>query len=268
MELLYELGTNIITGFGQIDLIFKNLKYELTTKKEDKVKIRTLITQLESKLSSIFIHFFYSGTWGDNFGVLPIIDSNKQQNVVNNKDINLFTVERLHFFIGAKLIRSSEPRQMTAILLHEIGHVVNHVSFMTLRIKDLLHGINNIILSDTLLKWAFFPILIITSRTLNFRNHIEEHDADKFVNKFGYGDELASWLMNESNKVQTKQSPKINKLTTVFNAVVNFILGNSHPDYDKRLSSVIDNMKTMYSKEYDILKIDQILNEYYKNKRI
>jgi len=272
MDLIYELGTNAIPHLADIDLIFEQIHIALNSKPVNKKFIQGLIVDLEHRLSlilktDVFIHFYYSGDWIDNFGVMPIINpksSDVKNDIVN---MNLFAIERLHFFIGSKLIASAQPKQMTAILLHEIGHVTKHVSVLTSKIETLLHHIQFAFSYITLLKILFFPILIITSRSLNFKNHIDEYDADKFVNKYGYGDELASWLSNESKLLNIKNNKRTG-LMIVYDTIIKFLFGESHPDFDKRLLEVVNNMKQTYSKEYDTLKLNQILNDYYKNKRI
>jgi len=264
MDLIFERGTHALSEFQEVDNIFAQLK------KTDFNKSRKLVLRLETVLESIFgtdviIELQNHGSLIDNFAVLPILKPTPEitRNIINPTAIKLYDVQKLHFFIGVELIETSKPRQLTAILLHEIGHVIQHVSVMSERINSILSNIrlvSQIMGYIPLISLIFLPIFVITTRTLNFRNHINEYHADKFATQYGYGDDLIKWCLIN---VKEKQTEKIN-LIKIFSTLHRFLFGSSHPSFDKRILAVIEEMKSKYSKEYGNAKIEKLLNEYYK----
>lgn len=264
MELLYERGSHALKEFREIDALFKELKAA------DFSKMRPIVTKLERAISdvvstSIVIEIHNAGEFGDTFAVLPILKPTKtKSNIVDSTSIKLHEVELLYFIIGGELINNAKPRQLTAILLHEIGHITQHISRMSLILNTVLRKVKYV--SDLLsripiINLVFTPLFIITSRSLNFRNHAYEYDADKFAVRYGYGDDLAEWalseLKGEHKKVKFSFFKFIHRITDMFE-------GSSHPSFEKRLNSIIKEMKSNYSNQYGNKKIEKLLNQHYK----
>lgn len=114
---------------------------------------------------------------------------------------------------------NANPQEMTAVLLHEIGHVVytNTIPqrlYKVIKFKfvKLNYQMKQLISTEKIRK--MFNIAIIescSSKNYNYVNTNTEKIADKFVVNYGYGDELESFinklirsqgnsLVNRSNK--------------------------------------------------------------------
>jgi len=264
MKLLYERGSHALSELTDIDNLFAELK------KTKKSKARPLVDKLEKKLSKIFgttviVELQNHGEFVDNFAVLPILYSDKQKtkdNVLTPNSIKLNKIELLYLMIGMDLVKDSKPRQITGILLHEVGHVTQHVSMMSNYLTQFLQQfqyISDIMSRVPVINFVFSPLFIITTRSLNFRNHAFEYGADKFAIQYGYGDDLAEWCfehLKQKRKVPFNLSGAAYMLKTLFE-------GSSHPSFKKRIYAVIKEMKTNYSKEYGDKRLKQLLDKYY-----
>lgn len=146
-------------------------------------------------------------------------------------------------------IYNFKPGEITAILLHEIGHVTSDSDFyndlksyynnalFTLENVDLAK--KNISRDDAMVGSLFILSSIEKTRVqYNANNNIElEKIADKFVVKCGYGEQLTS-AMKKFNKIYMSQYKKTNKdsslkseaeafahLNNVFKTRTNYVLG-------------------------------------------
>jgi len=263
MELLYERGSNALPQLNQVDAMFKVLK------RLEPSKVRPVVNKLEKLLSKLFgttviIELQNHGDLTDNFAVLPILKDKPEENRLTAKSITLNDIDVLYFMIGIDLIKQSKPRQITAILLHEIGHVVEHVTRMNALFDSVLHRIKYIsdILSRVpIINFIFGPLFIITTRSLNFRNHQYEHNADQFAVKYGYGDDLAQWCLTDVNA--SKQKVPFN-FTGIAYRLKRIFEGSDHPSFKKRIAVIAKEMKKSYGKEYGNKKIETLLDKYYK----
>lgn len=265
MKLIYERGSNALPELNKVDNIFGKLKAAKPS------ATKPIVTQLEKLLSNIFstnvVIQIQQGRLSDNFAVLPILKPDKTGNATHkltSKSVKLLHVDVLYLLIGMDLIKESEPRQITAILLHEIGHVTEHISTTSAIIEHYLEKmkfITDLLSRIPIINFVFSPLFIITSRTLHFRNHAYEYGADKFAVRYGYGDDLAEWCMN----TMTSQSSKVPKNITGLTYMMKQLFeGSSHPSFKKRLIAVIKDMKSNYSKEYGDERIKELLDKYYK----
>lgn len=264
MKLLYERGTHALSELSDVDDIFKELK------KTSVSKARPLVDTLEKKLSKIFgttivVELQNHGDFKDNFAILPILHSDKRKtkaNALTPDSIKLNEIEMLYLLIGVDLIQDSKPRQLTAILLHEVGHTTQHISAMSTYLIQFLQQIQYI--SDVMsrvpvINFIFSPLFIITTRSLNFKNHALEYNADKFAIQYGYGDDLTEWCLQH---LKNKNRPPAN-LTGAAYMLKSLFEGSSHPSFKKRVFAVIKEMKNNYAKEYGNKRLKQLLDKYY-----
>lgn len=265
MELLYERGSHALNELKEIDKYWKQLQnIEFS-------KTRPIVTKMEKTLNkllstTVVFELHNVGPFRDNFAVLPILKQGTdltRSNMLNPTSIKLYEVEMIYFLVGTDLINESKPRQLTAILLHEIGHVVQHITRTAAMIDSVLHKtkfISDVMSRFPIINLVFTPLFIITSRTLNFRNHAYEYDADKFAVRYGYGDDLAEWGISQ---LSSNDSIPVSTLGIIYR-IKQLFEGSSHPSFKKRLKEVINEMKNNYSKQYGSKKIDKLLNQYYK----
>lgn len=265
MQLLYEKGSHALPDLERVDNLFAEFK-TLAPSKYGK-----FTTDLEKALvkllhCNVIVQLQQGHGDSDNFAVLPILKPAKErkQYMLTPEAIKLLHLETIYLMPGVDLLKEANPREVTGIVLHEIGHVVQHITRSAAILEHQLFKIKYI--SDLLsrmpiINLIFSPLFIITSRTLNFRNHVSEYGADKFAVKYGYGDELVEWCIR--NGVQNKAAVPKNLMGLTY-ILKRFMEGTSHPSYKKRIKSMIKEMKSNYAKEYGDDRIKDILDKYYK----
>lgn len=268
MTIITEIGTAPLPGLDKIDELFKQLKRCKTN-----IQRLNVLVKLEDQLRKLFgtefnIEIRHVGVYSDNFIVIP--ELKQVGKLTNTKDIvKLGHIKKLNFVIGILLINEATPRELTSILLHEIGHVTAHISNSIALLYKVLTPINSIISIFSkipILGIALFPILIITSRTLNWTSHFSEYDADKFAVKYGYGDELIKvihrWEKHEKNQKIFSNRTFSEKLELCVDLLKDFFLGDTHPDYKSRVKSIAIEIKKNYLKEYKSKTLQRVLDSY------
>lgn len=104
---------------------------------------------------------------------------------------------------------NASPKEMVAILLHEIGHTIYANTVPTRLFKVVRMELTKTrmmtreLLKNKKLRTLFFPTVTnaCAYKSFSFLSELEEKDADKFVVTMGYGDSLNSFL----NKLLTTQ---------------------------------------------------------------
>lgn len=171
-------------------------------------------------------------------------------------------IKIIYITLGKKLIKEFSPKQLTAISLHELGHVYQHTSNLGLIFPNLLNliakgGIKDVdefkeknlvrrILTIPLIA-AMFPL----SRSLTFSDHIEELNSDEYATKHGYGDELAKVFYKFSRWTGEKRPSSW--LGKVWDKMKKAFSLSSHPSDIDRTCSIIEKMKKEYKKSYPAL---------------
>lgn len=208
---------------------FDNIMYELIYEKSN---INTTTKQLQKELNKFFsdckcMEVIYTENDNMFFGmrVIPVIEGDTANRILQMDDS--IRIDKYYLELDSKLFESVlnfAPRELTAIVLHEVGHMVND----TQPIEELRHCIdvylarnNEVIkLSDSIhyseiLAYGMRDALIkITSI---FEND-EEVLADEFVVACGYGDDLARALdkiLKNGFKINAGQSNKMITLSWV-----------------------------------------------------
>jgi hypothetical protein len=224
---------------------------------------------MEVELEKIFgvhviIDFHYFGTHADNFAVIPYIKPNKDVKIKKKEDfVKFINVKRIELIFGNGFIKRHTPPELTAILLHEIGHLLNYLSIMMSMILKIMYpiylitsGFRGIPFIGTIL----YPLFLITSRTLHFAEHIGEYQADRFAVKYGYGDELVSAI-----KKWEKEDVKIKKQLTIFQRISmlqELLVSSTHPANNDRILKIVKVMKKNYLYRYRGKRIQKLLDEY------
>ena len=273
MELILEKGNNALPELVAVDRLFAEIKLKLSESKDVSKISKSLESKLESKLETIFgtsfsVQLQSKGQFADNFAVLPIYKRSKEilNNTLDVNSIKLHKVEKVYLLIGTTLIGYSTPRQLTGLLLHDIGHVIEHISRLSaffLHALAITQTISLLFSFFPIINLVFFPLLIITSRTLNFTNHAKEYNADKFSVRYGYGDELASWCLRHLHEEKNKKHNLESKVVKIISSINEIVMGSSHPSMQKRLIAVIEDMKTNYSTQYKDKRIKDLLDKHY-----
>jgi len=264
MKYLLEVGVRRLSDLKNIDILFRKLKSAKDKQSKEKV-----LREMEVELEKIFgvhvvIDFHYFGLHAYNFAVIPYIKPNKDVKIKEKKDLVKFiNVKRIELIFGNDFIKEHTPPELTAILLHEIGHLLNYLSIMMTSILKIMYPIYLIARGLRMIPFigaVFYPLFLITSRTLHFAEHIGEYQADKFSAKYGYGDELVSALKKWEN-----EEVKIKKKLTIFQRISmlqELLVSSTHPANKDRILKIVEVMKKNYLHRYGGKRIQKLLDEY------
>ncbi len=261
---LYEQSYNIQEELFEASKfrnpILKELDGEfLKLKNSKKIKVANIkvIQQLIRKFTGA--KYVYLNVKKDMFNayVIPIYNGFFYKKVKQNiKNINEDGIEgsqyidRIYITFGQKLIDKLSHKQLTAILLHELGHVYLHRSHVIMFIKKIitLSTIGGTI-SINLITGIFIPIilpLILINRTFSFFDHKEEYNADKFALKYGYGDDISNVMIKLYNKEMKNKS----KIRQIFDSIIYMLLPTSHPKSKNRIKNISKTYLKKYQKIY------------------
>ena len=178
-------------------------------------------------------------------------------------------IKRIVITIGTKLIKMLEARELTSIILHELGHVYQHTSNISSIIPTLVNKASK--LGTTASSLLFFKVLFFSpvnslyilpftlslftlSRTLTFKDHQGELDADKYAAKYGYGDELARVFYLFNKKFGGNKPRPHTWIQRAWSGIKDFFTFTSHPQDTKRVCDLIRNVKGEYKDKYPRLK--------------
>ena len=116
----------------------------------------------------------------------------------NIKNLNVIEepskyIKKIHIIFGYEFINMMSPRELTSILLHELGHVFAHTANLPRLLVGYFKTFLNIILSIPMtipIYLVTMAIVITLMRSFSFLDHRKEYKADQFAAKYGYGDEM------------------------------------------------------------------------------
>lgn len=264
-----EIGQRKHSELETVDKLFENIVY----KNETRVQDLKDISKIENKLSKIFdtkINIELKYRSSDNVSVIPIL----KKNALEKKYLKVSDCETIFIDINFNFFEQNKLKgsEMTAIILHEFGHVENsltaniHVMHSKIsKMRYIQNKLNRIPIVNTII----LPLLIITTRSSNFVNHIREFHADNFAIQHGYGDELMNAIIKmdkyQKSKKQIKDSSDLyNKLHKMLNNILNFLFGSTHPADEKRIKKIANQIIENYSNEYGDKRIKALLKKYYE----
>lgn len=265
---LTEVGVVKVRGLRKIDDYFQQLR-----KTESQRNAVVIKQKLEKHLEKVFgpvvfIDLHYTGPYATNCGVIPVLTSQKNRNkdIFTDTKIKIFSVKKIHILLGMVLLKKvvQTPEQMTAIILHEFGHVKQCFEKNTEKLYRkhiLLHFFETLNLIPIISSLVLIPY-ILTSRSLFFTQHMREYDADDFAAKYGYGDELRDFFQHSHNIHEQYRKERRLALSDILNSLRILILSNSHPEFEKRANELSKNMKNKYADKYpNSNKIKKILDQ-------
>ena len=176
---------------------------------------------------------------------------------INNATI---VVDYNLFYKKAKM----NSAEIIGILLHEIGHLTYHTSFVpnllkslskvTLRLSSIANMAATILhLLPRQLSVIIGSTVLLCSRTLSFFDHKEEYKCDQYAVKYGYGDELASAFI----KLKEHQSGQKTSKRTILNRILNYVQTifniSTHPTDINRICELSKTIQNQYVKDYPFL---------------
>jgi len=172
-------------------------------------------------------------------------------------------IKGIYVIFGTKTLDMFTPRELTAILLHEIGHIYQHTANFSMLLPTLVNQVAKgglLIGALTLLRVIVFPAvslillpvvlsLFALSRSLTFADHMGELNADEYAVKYGYGDDLAK-VFFKFNKLTGGKARPHTWIQKTWDSIKSFFSLSSYPKDSKRMCDIIDKMRLDYKKTY------------------
>jgi hypothetical protein len=178
-------------------------------------------------------------------------------------------ISGMYIYLSTDLIKYLHERELTAVLLHEFGHVFGHTKAMSYILPDVIAkiinvlnflGVSSILLNgllvamQPLLVTFWIPISFLLTRSVEFLNHREEYGADNFATHYGYGGSLIK-VLERFNKVS--KSKKKGILNSIFYRILillsQLLTPSTHPDDSKRVCRIYNDIVNDYVELYPVL---------------
>ena len=274
-ENLFEVVHNRSSILRDIDIAFMNLQKDIKNKQHLISLVNNIRTWTNIKNVRVKI---LKNSW-DTY-VVPIYNSESL-----SKEIKLQLERRktapyslasktvsesekyikgMYIYIGQNMFEQFHYRELTAILLHEIGHTFAHTATFPTVLERILKplsqtttvGVSLTPLITSPVGIAILLASITMTRTISFLEHKGEYNADAFAAKYGYGKEMVTVL--DKFRTMTYVQKKKNFLMSMVEYIRNFLFPSTHPSDKKRICKLVQTMKTDYIKHYP--KIDSDLN--------
>lgn len=253
--------------------VLKDLEDEFAKLSENESNRRVIsnITNLLKKFTGIRqLHFrlvqnvenMYSITiYNDNIRRDLVNTFKKQQNqtgrvtnVTVRREHATKYIQQFYLFYGTEVLRTCTPQENVAVVLHEIGHGFAHTTNLPNmmlafndKLRDLYSRVKNIMFTPVMLVLVF--IIANLSRSLSFFEHAAEYNADDFVAKYGYGDELARVLTRYSHVIKKHdQSTWYQRLFDFVKKI--FKPGMTHPIPERRICQLKKSLTNEYKQKY------------------
>lgn len=277
---LFEVSPYRSEILKDIDQSFSDIKKDFSNIKSRKKLISNIrsFTGINHIVLTVKKDFY-------NASIIPVYNQNFSIDIINifknfeaSEDVKTLEVveepskyiSKIYVIFGEELIKDFTPRELTSILLHELGHAYIFTSNVPRLILHIINKISSFVGKVLSLPiWTMiiaFPIYlsslilaVVLTRSLTFLDHKEEYKADQFSAKYGYGDEMIKVLYT-IHKMESKNINKQSWFEKIINFVKEIFSPSSHPKSSKRISELsdglIDDYKGMYpkiSKELDVI---------------
>lgn len=265
--LIFEKSLRTKPVFDNIDDCFKKIKQDFNNKKYqdelvkyiqritriNKINFRILPNQYSAFSLPIYDNIVSASLNPKNNKLLRRTVQNKNKLEESGKFIKELTLE-----FGTILLNKLTPQQCTAVLLHELGHVLKHVSAMEHVWVRLIKAISFIGLMSIFISPKLFLASLLLFRSTSIFEHLREYNSDAFAAKYGYGEEMLQVL-----EILKKDEIKISKTENFIKDVKELLIGSTHPKDEKRQCYVIKQMMNRYKKMYP--NFQKEIDRNYKN---
>lgn len=277
---LLEVSASRSPILREIDHVFADMK----KKNKDRNRQIRELTKLIKNFTNI--KYVYIGLIEKDFlnvAMIPVYSSDlpSEYNIINvikrliSRDEPVLMksknpgelIDKLYIVIGEDALNFYGNRELTAIILHEIGHVYGHTSNFSHLIMAYTSWINrtNIakagIFAPLVLIGKMSPvipvlltiILLTVTRSLVFLEHMSEYQADRFASKHGYGDELVL-VFNKMREMKNKYAPQKTFTMKLWDHIKDLFSPSTHPTDEKRICNLANTILKDYKDQYPKLK--------------
>ena len=282
-ELQKELN-NIKQYLPKIDKIHAEIKKILNNRRisnlsdSEKLKLHNQLIKLKNTLNKAFTKL------NGRIEEIYIIDSFQPNAFTYSEKFEAITGifisdkdNRIYIYYFDQIINILEPKELTAVLLHEIGHTYYWLwSYLSQTISSIFFLASFGTLTAGLILFSnsliFISTLLALASLLRYPYyHIAEYYADKFTTDLGYGEYQTSALIKLEKYYEHIHSV-IYTSTTSKGTDIKTILKNKNlpPEKNKSLLSILLNfLTTLFSSRPNtkdrICKIYQHIYELIKN---
>lgn len=248
---------------NEIDNVKKNKKDTQSIKQiNDILKKFTLIKNIHFNIKENLNNAYCITVYNDFFNK-TLINYSKRNFHEKNKSMTVQETEipkyikRVELIFGRELLNQCNSQECVAIILHEIGHSFAHTTnipnlFVIIRNKldSILKKLTNVSIIPSIMLLTF--LLSNISKSLSFFEHTSEYNADEFVVKYGYGDDLMNVLNKYRSTISKNNQSWVKQIINTFLQL--FKSGSSHPSNEKRLCSMKQKMLDRYKDQYNPIK--------------
>jgi len=272
ISLLFEASSKRSYILKQLDRTFEKLKLN--------PKDKNVISEIENLIRKFSrINKVKFGVVNDTSGyVIPLykplfprfivkkLNDKSTQTKVRVEESSEY-INSVYIYFGRSMISLLTSKELTAVILHEIGHSfynTSKLSFIIPRLfKRVLAGISMKLLLFPGTSIIIFSLLILMT-PLSIYEHIAEYNADSFAVKYGYGDEIISALnkIEGLNPEKNNNHNKVVKLLKKFFKYLYSLTLGSHPLTENRVCDIYKKMVDDYSELYP--KISKQVRTLYK----
>lgn len=277
-ELIFEVSkfrSEILKYIDQDFALIKKNKKDFAAKKELTKHIKEF-TSVKSIIITVKKDYFNAAViplynQALSFDLLNIFKDYKNEGDI--KDIEVVEepskyIKKLYIIFGDGLIDRFSARELTAILLHELGHSFTYTSNLPRILLALFQksvGVVGMTLKYPIM-WIFnlitIPVYLISTliiitvvRSLTFVEHKSEYKADQFATKYGYGDEMIKVLYILHGKEKEIESHEA-WWKKIWNFIEDLFSPSSHPTSSNRIKEVNENIINEYKKLYPKLSME------------
>lgn len=198
-------------------------------------------------LSLDFIEIFKDYKSGDHVKNLELIEEPSKY------------IQKISICFGADFFENLSARELTSILLHELGHAYIHTSNLPQIFIAILDKIGrfgspfatvSLMFFNTLTFAAstlFTIIFALITRTATFMEHQCEYKADQFSAKYGYGDDLIK-VLYKFHRINSNKDEFIG--IKIIKWISEILRPPTHPEDMKRIDKIYIMMLNDYKKMY------------------
>jgi Zn-dependent protease with chaperone function len=253
--LLLEKSLYSPAGLSDFDEIHGTLKRKL----EKGDSINSLISKyagIAKKTFKIPVYLEIDNTSEKQASTYFSIRVNQDFDKVDKSDFDIdllkaYDIKDVKLVLTTGLIKLYSPRELTAVLLHEIGHIHDHVKSTSVVLNSYIRRMSRFI-GKTAVILSFLtgciPIIYIISRYAVVGARKTEYKSDEFCVRQGYGEELYSAISKIDDIRKPKSQNILKRILSVFTDVL--FSRSEHPDASKRLKHISNVMLKNYENDY------------------
>lgn len=269
-QCIFEVAAGRSSYLKDVDSAFVKLRKNI----DDKTALRELakaikgFTGIKQVVVKIRRDYFnaavvpiYNRELGIDKNIFKIVssDSVKIDKPLQNVEESIKYIKKIYILMGDEYFKIFTGRELTSIVLHELGHVFAHTSRFsyllarTVRKYSFIGSGMSLVFGAGAVSALAIPIsllLFTISRSMTFLDHREEYNADQYAVKYGYGDEAIRAL----SRFGFEPPEKKGFWRRLFEWIRSLLFPKTHPEDRKRICGLVNKIRNEYINLYPKLK--------------